>query len=395
MINVVLFFYLLFLSPKLLFDRLIKGKRHPGFLQRLGFGIPKADRPVTWIHAVSVGEVKAAQPLFNALRLQEPDAFYLITTTTATGQAEAKRSFLDADAIAYLPLDFTWVVRRWVKKLNPRRFLFIESDFWPNLLSALRKNNTQISLVSGKISPRSAKRFALFPRFAKKLFSHFDHICLQNEEYLRLFTPLVSDPSRLRVTGNLKLDLKPQPTSPLQLPQNAIAITCTHPGEEEPLLDALSSYFLVLAPRHPERFEDVAKLLAKKKTPFTRWSEGRIEGKILLIDAMGQLPSLYAHSRLAILGGSFVDHIGGHNILEPCLYGTPVLFGPYMQKQREFAKRVTESGAGLQVPLEDLRHTVDAFFNHPYREQAMREAVQKLLQTGAGSTQRTLQQILK
>lgn len=391
--NVLILLYLFLITPKIFFDRVFKGKRHPGFLQRFGFSIPKADRPVIWIHAVSVGEVKAAQPLFYELHKRENNAFFLITTTSATGQEEAKRSLPEADAFAYLPIDLTWVVNRWVKQLNPSRFILIECDFWFNLLSALKKNGTQISLVSGKISEKSARRFQVFSFFAKKLFAHFDHLCLQNEEYLRRFGSLVVDPTRLHVTGNLKLDLKPQSIDrKLDLPQPVITVSCTHAPEEEWLLDILSGgdWFILLAPRHPERFEEVADLLLRKNIPFSRWSAPQKNSKVLLVDTMGQLPICYTHSRLAILGGSFVDHIGGHNILEPCLYGTPVFFGPHMHGQQEFAKRAIDSGGGFQVSLNQLRSMVIDFFNHPEREERMRKGASQLIEAGRGSTSRIL-----
>lgn len=387
--NFLIFLYLLVIAPKLLWDRVWKGKRHPGFLQRIGLQVPKTGHPVTWIHAVSVGEVKAAQPLLKELRRQEPETFFLITTTTATGQAEAKRTLLDADALAYLPIDLSWAVRRWVKKVNPQRFIFIESDFWPNLLRELKKRGVQIILASGKLSERSAQRFQFFSSFARRLFSHFDFLCVQNETHYLRFKSFV-DPSRLHITGNLKLDLQPQPIlQTLDLPQPALTISCTHPGEEELLLEQLKDYFLILAPRHPERFEEVAQLLARKNIPFTRWSRPEAPKRVLLVDTMGQLPLCYAHSRLAIVGGSYVDHIGGHNVLEPCLYGIPVIFGPYVFGQMEFASKAIEAGAGLGVPLSDLRKVVDEFFANPLQEKTMKAAALQLIESNRGAALKT------
>jgi 3-deoxy-D-manno-octulosonic-acid transferase len=385
--------YLLAITPKLLWDRVFKGKRHPALLQRLGLQIPTAYRPVIWIHAVSVGEVKAAQPLFRKLKEKDPSSFFLVTTTSATGQAEAKRSLPEADAFAYLPIDLTWVVRRWVRKLNPKLFILVESDFWYNLLSALKAHGTKIVLVSGKMSERSARRFLRFSLFAKKLFSHFDHLCIQNEDHYRRFFPLVPDPTRLHITGNLKLDIQPQPVSiSLDLPQPVITISCTHAPEEELLLDALQSgpWFIILVPRHPERFEDVAQLLTRKNIPFSRWSKGPYQGKVLLVDAMGQLPICYSHSRLAIVAGSYIEHIGGHNVLEPCLYGTPVIFGPHTYGQKEFATRALESGAGKIAPLTELRNVVETFFSNPVQEKEMKKSAQQLIQSSRGATERTL-----
>lgn len=396
--NILVLLYLLLIGPKLLIDRIWKGKRHPGFLQRLGFRIPHPTGPVIWIHAVSVGEIKAAQPLFRELRKREKDAFFLITTTTATGQAEAKRSLPEADAIAYLPIDLSWVVRRWVQKLKPKLFILVESDFWFNLLAALKRSGTKIVLVSGKVSERSASRFRLFSSFSRRLFSHFDLLCIQNGDHLHRFKPLVLDPKRLHVTGNLKLDIEPQSVdapfwrSKLNIQQPVMTISCTHAPEEELLIDALqnTNWFIILVPRHPERFEEVAQILTRKKIPFFRWSQSGLKRggeRVLLVDAMGQLPICYSLSRLALVAGSYIDRIGGHNVLEPCLYGTPVIFGPYTYAQREFADRAIELGAGARISIEQLKTFIE---NFPSMEKKMRVAALQLVQNGRGSTARTL-----
>ncbi len=255
--NVLVLIYLLLIGPKLLLDRLLKGKRHPGFLQRLGIQIPKADKPVIWIHAVSVGEVKSAQPLFKELKKKEKDAFFLITTTSATGQAEAKRSLSEADAFAYLPIDLTWVVKRWIKQLRPKKFILVESDFWYNLLKELKKSGTEVFLVSGKMSARSARRFQMFIRFSRKLFSCFDSLGVQNEDHFERFKPLVANLSRLHITGNLKLDLLPQAVNRiLNLPEPVITISCTHAPEEEWLIDALKegNWFIIFSSSSPGAF---------------------------------------------------------------------------------------------------------------------------------------------
>lgn len=391
-LDILLFFYFLIIAPKLLMDRILKGKKHPKLLQRLGFQIPKVNLPVIWIHAVSVGEVKAAQPLFRELKSGKRGAFFLVTTATATGQAEARRSLCEADGFAYLPLDFSWVVKRFVKKINPRHFILIESDFWPHLLSALKKNGTRISLVSGKMSERSCRRFQKVPFFAKWLFAHFDHICVQNEDHFCRFAPFI-EPRRLQITGNLKFDQRPQEIlQKLSLPQPVITISCTHFPEEDLLLEALAggNWHIILAPRHPERFNQVAELLKKKGIPYSRFSKLVNNNKVLLLDAMGQLPICYAYSRLAIVGGSFIDRIGGHNVLEPCLYGTPVLFGPYMQGQMELAKEALVSKAGLQIPLEKIRQIVEHFFANPNFEEEMKKGALEFVAANRGAAARSL-----
>lgn len=391
--NFLLLIYLLIIGPKLLFDRIWKGKKHPGILQRLGFRLPLLGKPLIWIHAVSVGEVKAALPLFTLLKESNPNATFLITTTTATGQVEAKRSLSKADAFGYLPIDFTWVVTRWVKRLNPEHFILVESDFWPNLIQALKKNGTKISLVSGKISERSTRRFRLFPLLANRLFSQFDHICVQNREHYQRFASLIKDQVRLSTTGNIKFDLEKEMDSD-SLEKEAICISCTHKKEEEMILDALEGVkrSIFLAPRHPERFSEVADLLNSKQIPFSRYGEKR-KAKVILVDQMGVLAECYNQSALAILGGSFVDDVGGHNVLEPCLYGCPVIFGPYMWGQTELAKRALKAQAGVQVEMKDLRKTVLQFFGSEEMRESMRLGAKKTAKEGRGAALRTFEVI--
>lgn len=381
----MIWIYLLLLGPKLLWDRAVKGKRHPGFLQRLGFNLPSLPegRPIIWIHGVSVGEIKAMQPLYEKMRKKLPQAVFFVTTTTATGQEEAKRSLKGA-IYSYLPLDFYGAVNRVVRHVDPDLFLLSESDFWPTLLKEIQKRGGKTVLVSGKLSERSANRFRAFRFFSKRLFDRFDLLLVQNEEQKNRFFPLISDPSRLHITGNPKFDLKPQATSVPSTPYTFITIACTHAPEEELLLEALlpSQHHIFLAPRHPERFNEVAQLLADKKIPFTRWSETQdLSAPVILIDAMGQLPFCYRLSLLAIVGGSFVDHVGGHNILEPCVYGAPVFFGPHMFGQKDLVQSVLKAGAGRQLFLQELRHAVETF-----SQEEMALAARKLMaQTGSST----------
>lgn len=395
-VDFFLFLYLLILSPKLL----LKKKFY--FLERL-FGSPPALKggSTIWIHAVSVGEAKAARSLFIELKKKHPDSFFVITTTTATGRDEAKRSLLGADAYLLLPFDFSWNVRRWVRKLKPTIFFLIESDFWPNLLLELKKFQTKIVLVSGKMSERSFRRFSFFSYFSKKLFSYFDFFCVQNEEQRNRFSFFVHKKGSLEVTGNLKFDLEAVPIDlpfwrqKLDLPKDTIVVASTHAPEEEEILKSLSQqcHFLVLAPRHPERFEEIAQLLLKKKIPFFRWSEPdkrNGEERVLLVDAMGRLPIIYSLSRLAIVGGSFTDKIGGHNVLEPTVYGLPVFFGPYTFRQTELVEHVLKEKIGKQVTLEELPFAIEHFFNTPSEEISFRNSIQNLALSSEKVADKTL-----
>lgn len=361
--------------------------------QRLQFAPPDLSdlqrRPVIWMHAVSVGEVKSAKELLKKIKAQYPEAFIFVTTATATGQEEAKRSLAEADAFRFMPIDFSWLVRKWVSVLKPHLLLFIESDCWFQLLQAVKESGGKTALVSGKLSERSASRFAKVSFFAKKLFSLFDLLLVQNVEYLHRFKPFVNDQKKLFIGGNLKLDALPVPIDRERLEpifrdiSLKISLVSTHAPEESELLDALEPFDAVifLAPRHPERFQEIADLLTTKNISYCLWSQiekRRGKERVFLIDSMGQLPIFFSFCDLAIVAGSFSSQIGGHNVLEPCLYGTPVFFGPVMHQQKEFAAIVLKAGAGRQVDLSNLAAEVRAYIQDPA---AMKQAARALFET--------------
>lgn len=307
---------------------------------------------VIWIHAVSVGEVKASSPFFSLLKEKFPKNIFCITTTTKTGFEEAKK--IPADIHLYLPLDFSFTANRFVRKLDPKLLFLIEGDLWPNLLKAVKKNGGRAILVSGKMSERSFSRFAKFPKLSLKLFSNLDLFCVQSEEHAARFAHFSE---KVQVTGNLKFDMMPQVTR--IKPRQFITLASTHEKEEELILDALKNIDLPLfiAPRHPERFSEVAALLARKQISFARFSENR-EANVILVDTMGQLPFCYSQSKIAIVGGSFVPGIGGHNVLEPALYGSIPVFGPHTYSQKELVQRVLGAKAGLQVDCHQLGEAI-------------------------------------
>lgn len=316
---------------------------------------------MVWIHAVSVGEVKAALP-FISLCKEKWDAFVLITTTTKTGFEEAKRSLSQADAFYFLPIDFRFSVRRFIRKTRPSILFLMESDFWPNLLKEMKRAGGRVVLLNGKMSERSFRRWSFFPQLSRRIFEPIDLFCVQNEEYAHFFQKLVQNPSKISSTGNIKLDAKAQPVSSFDFATDLplITVSCTHHPEELLILRALRNgpWKILLAPRHPERFSHVAHLLEKEKIRFARFGEKLGNEEVVLIDAMGKLPLCYAQSQLAIIGGSFVPHVGGHNIFEPCLYGCPVLFGPFMSAQKDLVQKILSFKAGKQVSLEDLPQAV-------------------------------------
>ncbi len=370
-------------------------RRHrPNLRDRLGLDIPDPqNRPVIWIHAVSVGEVKASQPLFQTLRKDRPDAFFLITTTTATGQEEAKRSLPQADAYRFLPLDFSWIMKRWAKTLKPEQLLFIETDIWYHLLYFVKKRGGRAALVSGKMSEKSAARFSTFKSLAHRLFDLFDLIIVQNEEHKRRFEPLTHSP--IEIGGNLKFDLKPQ-TVALEHSFGSgpwITLSCTHDPEEElllPLLQPLlTRYRLFLAPRHPERSDAMEKLLQKLPISYSRWNSPDSTSRVILVDRLGQLPLCYSLSVAALVGGSYTPRIGGHNVLEPCLYRCPSFFGPHMHAQREIAQILQQGGAGHILELSDIAPHFERLLEPSFREGYAKQAT-AILTSVQGATDKTI-----
>jgi len=400
--NILLTLFAIGMTPKIVWQMWRQGKKVPGLRDRLGLDPPvssESSRRRVWIHAVSLGEIKAAKPLVDDLYKSE----LLVTTSTATGYEEACRLFSGKAQVRYFPLDFSWTMRRWVCAFRPSLLIFVEGDIWPNLLREAQSQKAKTALVSGKISEKSARRFCLFRALSRRLFDSLDLLCVQNEDYRDRFAQFVKRP--IHVSGNLKLDQDPQPVDSaairrrfaLKEDQLAITIACTHSPEEKellaelrPLWERIPDLVVFLAPRHPERFEAVASLLNQLKIPFCRWNETRVQEPLILVDAMGQLPHCYGVSSAAVVAGSFSSRNGGHNVLEPCLYGCPVLFGPHMHAQKEFAKIALQSGVGRQISEDLLAVTLIEWFESlaPLRANALR-----LIEKNRGSAERTLEML--
>lgn len=371
--------------PKLIIDKWYRNKQNPALSERLGWTVPTLDptKPLIWIHAVSVGEVKAIRALVQMLRMHQPDYQILLTTTTLTGQEEATRSMPEIDAKAILPLDFRPIMQRWVKSLRPALFLLVESDFWYRLLQALRQSGCCIILVNGKMSHRSFGRFRWIPQFTRKLFAYFDALCMQNTTYTERISSFVPDQSKLYTTGNMKLD--PIITEididtwsrRLHVREGMclISLVSTHAPEEEELLQRLwplyeqdPSLILCVAPRHPERAQEIATHL-QRYSPVVRWSQlsQRSEReRIILVDGMGCLPICYRCSQMVIVGGSFRADIGGHNVLEPAFYGAYTFFGPHIWAQRELAEILLRYQGGEEITLDALPQRIRVLRTMPF-----------------------------
>jgi 3-deoxy-D-manno-octulosonic-acid transferase len=407
--DLALLLYTLLSLPKFIWEAIWLGKHRKSFLEKLGFKMPVFTLPAAgvriWVHSISMGETKAVAPLVEQIRKQIPNACIVISTTTETGLSEAKRSMPELDHYFYLPLDFSWTMRRLTHRIKPDLLLLVESDFWYNLVSF----NKKVVLVNGKISETSQSRFRFFSFFSKALFSQFDLLCLQSQRFASRFENLGVAPSKIVVTGNLKFD---QPFPHLDIERwktdlginphdKVITLGSTHDPEEDQLLSAIEPLFdmfptlkILLVPRHPERFAAVTALLEKKKIHYAKFSDHlpkQGNERIILIDAMGILGACYQLSDIAIVGGSYVSHVGGHNIFEPAALGIPVIFGPHMESQRDLVDVVVHGGAGKQVPLDSLTSTLELMLKIPPLE--MKKAGLKLAEEVQGATGRTWKSI--
>lgn len=371
-------------APKLLYEKIRYGK-YPDFLKKKCAThfpvIEKGSRPLFWIHAVSVGETRAVSALAKKLKALPSNPLLLITNVTDTGHQEALKTLPFADYHLFLPFDFLWIMRPLMKRIKPDLILITETDLWYNLMNEAKSQGARIALVNGKISEQSAKRLSWFPYFTKRLLGFFDLFALQNQEYFDRFAALGVPASKMHVTGNLKLDVPPPKNQTglaeqLHLSKDDVVIVAgsTHEGEECIILNAYCALKpslkrkLILVPRHPERFNHVADLIQKTGKPWGRYSQGFSGGEeILLIDAMGLLNACYNLSTLSLVAGSFVPGIGGHNIFEPAAFGKPVLFGAFMEGQKDFVRLMLSAVAAEQVPVNQLKEYLERFLANPQK----------------------------
>lgn len=412
--EVALIFITILAIPKVVYSLLFYKKYRHSLFQRFGVGFPVSgskEKPSIWIHAVSVGETRAIVSVARELKKHFPDHILIISSASETGHAEAKRSLPFADFHVFFPLDFSIVIRRVIKKASPRLVVLCESDFWYHFLYYSKKQGAAIALVNGKISERSMRRFSLVSFFSNRLFGLFDVICTQNRLYRGRFIEAGADPQKIAVTGNLKFDDEyPRLTSDetadwrrklgIENSQTVLTIGSTHSPEEQMILEVLEDIWkkhpdfrVLLVPRHPERFKDVGQILEKEGIRWINFSDikqrtGREQ--VILIDTMGLLRMCYQLSDLALVGGSFTDQVGGHNILEPCWYGKPVLFGPHMGAQVEMVDLMKQYGGGVQVDQKELYSILELWIeNHEEREEVGAKGF-RLVKDLKGATDKTL-----
>jgi 3-deoxy-D-manno-octulosonic-acid transferase len=379
--------------PKAIYQLLRYGKGKSSLPFKLGLKeqkIVEFAEPPVWIHAVSLGEVRASLPIIE--HLNKEGVPFVFSTGTQTGQQEAKKLAASAKGVFYLPFDFRWLIVPFVKKIKPKALIIVESDFWLNFLKSAKNEGAKVILVNGKLSERSTKLFQKIPFFSRALFSKIDHFFVQGPIHKSRFLKLGIPDVKITACNNLKWAAKPKLLQAKELAQFAaslgikpnepvVVFGSTHRGEEELFLDAISlmdPLKAIIVPRHPERFDEVEMLLKKRGVSHFRYSMGG-KGDIVLMDQMGKLNYCYQLGKIACVGGSFVPGIGGHNILEPLFAGVPVCFGPYMEGQLELASYVVERSCGVQVQAKSLALTMQKLLCDPVKRGEMAASAKTLL----------------
>ena len=398
-------------SVVLLFRGLRDRSYRHHFSERFGGG-DALEQPCIWVHAVSVGEVQAAAALVNTLRERYPDIPIVVTTFTPTGAGRARALFKDRAQVRYLPFDLPGAVRRFFKKIQPRIAVIFETELWPNLYHECGRRRVPLVLASARLSARSVGRYRRLGALFRETLAQGVVIAAQGEADANRFRSLGSDPGNTHVTGNLKFDFslpadiagRGRVLREYYAPGRQVWVAgSTHGGgEEDALIEAqklvrnrLPNALLVMAPRHPNRFGEVAAQLVSRGVRFIRRSQtpaaGAIaEADILLLDSLGELLDFYAAGDVAFVGGSLVP-IGGHNLLEPAALGMPILTGPYNSNSAEAARLLISSGAAqLTENPQDLADKVIALLKDPEARARMGQEGRAFVEANKGALQKLL-----
>ena len=387
------------------------GKYRAGLMERFGaiaqrLELPKAGERSIWIHAVSVGEVLAVAGLVEGLKTEFPEKRLFVSTTTLTGQTLARRRFGEEN-VFYLPLDLPFAINRYLNAITPQILILAETEFWPNLLRLTKKGEAQVVVVNARISDRSLPGYRRFRSLLREVLRNLDLLLAQTELDRDRLIAIGAAGEKVLVGGNLKFDVKSPSESSLSRAlrqsiapdQRVLVFGSTVEGEEPLLVPCVKRVFselpqalIILAPRHPERFEEVAGLLQQLGIRFWKrslWSGEPLSGGLLLVDTIGELASLYALADVAFVGGSLVPR-GGHNILEPAQHGVPIIVGNHTENFRDVVTLFRSRDAVRIVgPAELPLVLLELLANDEERNSLGRRAIETV-QSQKGATEKTL-----
>jgi 3-deoxy-D-manno-octulosonic-acid transferase len=384
-----------------------RGRREPGYREdlagRFGHSTLEPKPQLLWVHAVSVGEVRAAAPLVRALQRAYPDHDVLVTCLTAGGREMARQVFGESVLHAWLPYDLPRAVWRFLEHYRPRLGVLVETEIWPNLLAACAEDGVPVLLASARLSERSARGYARLGALARPAAAALAGVCAQSEADAERLRALGA--RQVTVAGNLKFDLEPDSAQAEAGrafraglgDRKVLLLASTREGEEERLLGALGPQddgtLVVLVPRHQRRFDEVAALAARMGFGLARRSRAEAPGpaqRLYLGDTMGEMAFYYAASDVAVIGGSF-EPLGGQNLIEACAAGVPVVTGPHMFNFADVTGRALEAGAAIQsADAAAALAAARALLADPQRRARMGEAGRRLCAEHRGATERHL-----
>jgi len=404
------------ISPILLIVRFIESNRTPELKGRwkecFGFYKTAKRKNTTWIHAVSVGEVEAVSPLVEKLLQLNPNTPILITTSTKTGSARVRFLFKERVNHVFLPYDLPIIVNRFFAHFRPKLAIIMETEIWPVLFSNCTKNETSLFIINARLSDKSVRNYLKIKPFIQHTLSHVTQLLAQTTEDSSRYQLLGLAPEKIKVTGNIKLNMiipSKLKADGINLKQSLFknrlvwVIGSTHLGEDEififlyqQLKQNFPALLLVLAPRHPERFIPVKALCKKAQLHLVCRSQNlpcTPETDIFLLDSIGELKLMYAASDCSFVAGSLVP-IGGHNILEPALLNTPVLFGPYMANSRQLVKQMLAAKACIQCQSEaDVLENFTQLMRDQHKRIQIIHNAQHFITSNRGAIDKTLQSI--
>jgi 3-deoxy-D-manno-octulosonic-acid transferase len=408
-LNLAYIYFLFLLSPWLFYRAIRTGRYRRGLRDKL-YGLRQSPAlGAVWFHGVSVGEIHLLRPVVAAFRRRYPDLPCVLSTTTDTGYDEARRCFPDL-LVFYYPFDFSWAVRRSLRAIEPRLIVLAEAELWPNFLMAARRQGVPVAVINGRMSPRSLKRYQWLKPLSNWLFGHLDLLLMQTEHYARAVRILGVHPDRIAVTGNIKFDgVLTDRRNPrtnhlrdrLEVEDDQLIWIAgsTQAPEEEIVLGIWQklridhpNLRLFLVPRHKERFEEVAQLLAQAGVNYARRSHSVDLGRpVVLVDSMGELGPLWGLADVAFVGGSLDGRRGGQNMIEPAAYGAAVVFGPYVWNFADTAARLIDACAACQIAdAGQLETVVRLLLEDAEERQRLGANARAFVQHQQGATEQTV-----
>ncbi len=422
--SLLLTFGFVLLLPRFALDAFRTRKYVTGLGERLG-QLPnfKIDGPTIWLHCVSVGETEAAKPLVRALNERFPNYRLVVSTTTVTGQRLARTAFAkNAAAVFYFPIDWTWVAGRVLRKVDPAAVLIMETELWPNFLRECRRRSIPVAIVNGRISQKSSRRYQMIRGFVRRMLNDVSLALMQSEQDAARILELGIASDKVLVVGNLKFDSAGISMADQGLAaglrerfgfsrqQRVMVAASTHAPEEKVVIEAFKSIKastpdqrvrLIIAPRHPERFTEVADLLSSSNYNWARRSDPARDDdhncEIVLLDSIGELRAAFAVGDVAFSGGSIAPH-GGHNVLEPAAQGVCVVTGPHTQNFTAIVNGLRDEDAIAQLPnVADaaavLASTISELLINDSRRIETGKRAKAVCERNTGATQRALEQI--